>query len=74
MLEVLGDDWIAQHIYNELQKEYEEKQYKAYITDCLMCIAGVEERWVDMTSKPKEPTEPEKTEEELIALMEELMG
>ena len=38
LLEILGDDYIADHCLNEYRRQEEEKVYRLYIADSLYCI------------------------------------
>lgn len=40
MLEILGKEYIFQHILQEYHKEQKELSYKIYVTDCLQLIAS----------------------------------
>ena len=40
MLDVLGDDYIVQHIINQNRKEQEERLYRFYIADALFAISS----------------------------------
>ena len=47
MLKAIGKPYIAQHCVNAMQQEAYEKSSRAYITDALAGLVGMECRWVD---------------------------
>lgn len=69
MLELLGDSYISQHIYNERYKELIDISYRAYVTDMLKGIAGAENRWYPRVADLEKPKEPEPTVEELAEMV-----
>lgn len=69
MLELLGDEYIFQHIYSEQYKEFVETSYKVYVTDMLKGIAGTENRWYPRIADLEKPQKPEPTVEELADMV-----
>lgn len=70
MLNVLGDDYIAQHVVQCIAQESRERLYRRYITDALYCISRGSEamtvKWSDLDTGWSKP-EPEETPEEVKA-------
>lgn len=69
MLEVLGDEYISQHIYNERYNELIETSYKVYMTDCIKSVAGAKNRWYPKISEMEKPQKPEPTVEEMLEMV-----
>lgn len=69
MLELLGDEYIFQHIYNERYRDFIEISYKVYVTDMLKGIAGAENRWYPRIANLEKPQKPEPTVEELVDMV-----
>ena len=63
MLKAIGKPYIAQHCVNAMQQEAYEKSYRAYITDALAGLVGMECRWVDFNT----PARPQQSAEEIKA-------
>lgn len=72
MLDVLGDEYISQHIYNKRYEELLDISYKSYVTDCLRIIAGVEKRWYSRFENLEKPQKPEPTVNELLAMVKKI--
>lgn len=69
MLELLGDEYISQHIYNEQYRELVDISYRAYVTDMLKGIAGAENRWYPRIADLEKPKKTEPTVEELAEMV-----
>lgn len=68
MLRLVGKPYIVQHIMNTRRQEAIALSYRAYMTDTLAGLAGVEERWADRVAgiiDPR-PSEPQQSAEEVI--------
>lgn len=66
MLEVLGDDYIMQHINNELYTEMVERSYREYVTDILYLIAKggyMKKTWSEILEDATKPPERRSAEE-----------
>ena len=74
MLDLLGDDYISQHIYNERYKEFIDISYKSYITDGFKHILGMQERWYDRISGIEKPQETRTAEEVKTHVLNILKG
>jgi len=69
MLELLGSDYLVEHVLEKYNEEQKESAYRAYTSDMLMAIAEsmgatVEIRYVDLI----EPGQPEDMDGDEIAL------
>jgi hypothetical protein len=69
MLELLGSDYLVEHVLEKYNEERKESAYRAYTSDMLMAIAEsmgatVESRYVDLI----EPGQPEEMDADEIAL------
>ena len=58
MLELLGDDFISQHIYNERYKEIIGISYMSYVTDNLKSITECKNRWFSQIKNIEKPKKP----------------
>lgn len=67
MLKAIGKPYIAQHCVNVMQQEAYEKSYRAYITDALAGLVGMECRWVDTLPDFNTPARPQQSAEEIKA-------
>lgn len=74
MLEVLGDDFIAQHIAQCIAQESRERLYRRYVTDALYCISHCNEamtvKWSELDTgwtKPEQEQDPEEVKARLLA-------
>lgn len=67
MLKAIGKPYIAQHCVNAMQQEAYEKSYRAYITDALAGLVGMECRWVDTLPDFNTPARPQQSAEEIKA-------
>nr|DAI47859.1 MAG TPA: hypothetical protein [Caudoviricetes sp.] len=68
MLRLVGKSYIVQHIMNTRRQEAIALSYRAYMTDTLAGLAGVEERWTDRVAgiiDPR-PLGPQQSAEEVI--------
>lgn len=65
MLKAIGKPYIAQHCVNAMQQEAYEKSYRAYITDALAGLVGMECRWVDTLPDFNTPARPQQSAEEI---------
>lgn len=76
MLEVLGDEYITQHILNEIHRENEQRAFEVYVTDALYAIAkggGMKKRFVDIVKfDERKPKAPERTIDEMLAMLREV--
>lgn len=69
MLHLIGKPYILQHCLIASRQERLEISYRAYMTDALASLAGVEERWFDRVSDlvNDRPQEPQQSADEVIA-------
>ena len=67
MLKAIGKPYIVQHCVNAMQQEAFEKSYRAYITDALAGLVGMEKRWVDTLPDFDAPPQPQQSAEEVKA-------
>nr|DAY66830.1 MAG TPA: hypothetical protein [Caudoviricetes sp.] len=69
MLHLIGKPYIMQHCIIASRREQLDISYRAYMTDALASLAGVEERWVDRVSDlvNDRPQAPQPSSEEVIA-------
>ena len=69
MLHLIGKPYILQHCLIASRQEQLEISYRAYMTDALASLAGVEERWVDRVSDlvNDRPQAPQQSADEVIA-------
>lgn len=74
MLELLGDGYIFQHIYNERYKELIDTSYKVYLTDGIKAIAGLKNRWYPRIENIEKPQEPEPDLNEMIKMIHAVGG
>jgi L-rhamnose mutarotase len=72
LLEVLGDEYISQHVFQAYGDYLEQTSYKVYmsnmVTELARAVTGqeVEKRWSEILQDIEESTAPEKqTETEL---------
>ena len=68
MLELIGSEYVIDHVISEHNLRIEEKIYRSYVSDILMIMAEgktaqVQHRYTDLIDKPKE--ENEKTADEI---------
>ena len=70
-MDVLGDEYIAQHIYNEQYKEAVELSYKTYVTDGIKAMCHADVRWFTSVEKLINPEDekPEPTVEEMLEMV-----
>jgi len=65
MLEILGDDYIVQHIMQEYRKEQKELIYRIYVTDALYSIATrtsvPSKRYIDIINEAQSEPMDEQT-------------
>ena len=66
---MIGKPYIMQHCIIASRREQLDISYRAYMTDALASLAGVEERWVDRVSDlvNDRPQAPQPSSEEVIA-------
>nr|DAK85256.1 MAG TPA: hypothetical protein [Caudoviricetes sp.] len=69
MLHLIGKPYIMQHCIIASRREQLDISYRAYMTDALASLAGVEERWVDRVSDlvNDRPQAPQQSADEVIA-------
>lgn len=69
MLHLIGKPYILQHCRIAARNEQLAISYRAYMTDVLASLAGVEERWVDRVSDlvNDRPQAPQQSADEVIA-------
>ena len=67
---MLGDEYIAQHIFFTLKKEQEDKVFRMYVTDALFAISQRKQmtrRYVDiLSSLTTSDEEPKETAQDII--------
>ena len=69
LLEVLGDDYISQHIQQSYREYIEQTSYKQYMSNITADIASVlygsrvETRWIDILNELDGTVTPEKQTE-----------
>lgn len=71
MLEVLGDDYIAQHILYVLKRDAERKAWENYTADVLHAISNqlaVKYRFADLMKRSRNPRD-EKTIPEMLSMI-----
>lgn len=68
-MEVLGDEYISQHIYNERYKEMMDLGFKVYVTDALKAFVGMEKRWYSSIENLEKPQKPQPSIDELVAMV-----
>ena len=71
MLDVLGKEYVSQHIRQSFEQEQKEYLYRVYITESLWCIArgrALEVHYKDLLAIQK-PEENQQTPEEVISRM-----
>lgn len=77
MLEVLGDNYIMQHINNELYTEMVERSYREYVTDILYLIAKggyMKKTWSEILEDAMKPTDPRSAEEIKNSIKDKING
>lgn len=61
MLEVLGDEYITQHVLDTYRREQREEIFRVYVADALMSISTREtkmnRRYVDLVKDFESPVE-----------------
>lgn len=69
MLHLIGKPYILQHCVIASRQEQLDISYRAYMTDVLSCLSGVEERWVDRVASVLDgrPEPPQQSAEEVVA-------
>nr|DAJ56953.1 MAG TPA: hypothetical protein [Caudoviricetes sp.] len=69
MLRLIGKPYILQHCVIASRQEQLDISYKAYMTDALACLSGVEERWADRVANVLDtrPEPPQQSAEEVAA-------
>ena len=75
-MEVLGDEYITQHILNEIHRENEQRAFQIYVTDALYAIAkhgSMKKRFTDIVKfDERKPKQPERTIDEMLAMLREV--
>lgn len=73
---MLGDEYISQHILNEVHRENEELAYRAYVTDTLylLCNGSMKRRWIDIMEDMKKPQDNRSAEEIKNGMLKKLNG
>lgn len=78
MLDVLGDEYIAQHIYQCIAQEFRERLYRRYITDALYCIsnrnAAMSVKWSELDTGWERPQKEEDPETIKSRIMKKVNG
>lgn len=73
---MLGDEYIAQHILNEIHKENDIRNFQVYVTDALYAIsqgAKLKKRYADVVKFDSGKRKaPERTIDEMIAMLREV--
>lgn len=76
MLEVLGDEYITQHILNEIHRENEQRAFQIYVTDVLFAMAQggkMKKRFADIVKfDERKPKAPERTIDEMLDMLREV--
>ena len=74
---MMGDDYIAQHINNELYREMIEKSYRVYVTDILYLIAKggyMKKTWSEILEDAMKPVDPRSAEEIKNSIKDKING
>ena len=74
---MMGDDYIAQHINNELYKEAVERSYKEYVTDMLYLIAKggyMKKTWSEIIEDVMKPVDPRSADEIKNSIKDKING
>ena len=73
---MLGDEYITQHILNEIRRENEQMTFKIYVTDALYAIsqgAKLKKRYADVVKFDSGKRKaPERTIDEMLAMLREV--
>ena len=73
---MLGDEYITQHILNEIHRENEKRAFQIYVTDALYAIAkggSMKKRFADIVKfDERKPVQPERTIDEMLAMLREV--
>lgn len=73
---MLGDEYIVQHILNEIHRENEQMTFKIYVTDALYAIsqgAKLKKRYADVVKFDSGKRKaPERTIDEMLAMLREV--
>ena len=73
---MLGDEYIAQHILNEIHKENDIRNFQVYVTDALYAISQGEKkkkRYADVVKFDSgKRNAPERTIDEMLAMLREV--
>lgn len=69
MLHLIGKPYILQHCVIASRREQLDISYRAYMTDALACLSGVEDRWIDRVVNVLDarPEPPQPSADEVIA-------
>ena len=74
---MLGDDYITQHINNELYTEMMERSYREYVTDILYLIAKggyMEKTWSEILEDTIKPVDSRSAEEIKNSIKDKING
>ena len=74
---MMGDDYIMQHISNELYTEMVERSYKEYVTDILHLIAKggyMKETWSEILEDAMKPVDPRSAGEIKNSIKDKING
>lgn len=70
---MLGDEYIAQHILNEIHRENEQRAFQVYITDALYAISHggkMKKRYADIAKfDERRSAQPKLTIEEMLDML-----
>lgn len=71
MLHLIGKPYIVQHCITALRQEQIMLSYRAYMTDALANLSGIQERWYDsveslVNGKPKPQQSPEEIKAKIL--------
>lgn len=73
---MLGDEYITQHILNEIHRENEQRAFQVYVTDALYAIAQggkMKKRYADIVKfDTVKRVQPERTIDEMLAMLREV--